>query len=198
MNIIDPPSIMVDVNTIGTITATVERIRALGRTIDTSAVQQGVYIADLKEKEAWATLKCDSWAAFCTEYLKMSSRTAHRRIRASQWHTVYGIALDALYFFDYTVLDQLYDVPTDINPVEIGDVYHEMVKYVGADAKALTHLWMDREQKRRAQEIVDRMLDGASVSDILTLFGIVEEKPVAEPAQVIFLRCPHCDKEFEA
>ena len=171
-----------------------EHVQRLERQIDTSAVQQGISLKQLREQGANLRHQL-TWNQYCGDILKVPYKTANRRIRASEWHTVLGIALAALEFFPYTNLDTLRDLPTDIPSAEIQEVFNELHHHVGDNAGDLTRMWVLREGRSRAQEIVDRMLDGASVQDIIELYN---ETIFSDKKNKYFMvQCPKCSHDFE-
>lgn len=169
-------------------------VQRLEKEIDTSAVQQGIYLKQLREQGA-NLLHQLTWNAYCGDILKVPYKTASRRIRASEWHTVLGVELAALEFFPYTNLDTLRDLPADIPTEEIQSVFDAYREHVGDDAGELTHKWVLRESRERAREIVERMLDGASMQDIIELYNCTVFSN--QHKNFVMVQCPRCNHDFE-
>ena len=155
----------------------ITQVIQLEKTIDESAVWQGKYIASLKDKDAHIQYG-QTWKQFCTDHLNVDYRTAHRRVRAYQWHSVYGIDMERLGYIPYSYLDQLYDIPQDV---------HAKDPTVDADQHAC----------ERAEEIIEALLSGNSVSDIYDMFAPHIPHREQRPGEVLYVRCPKCTNEFE-
>ena len=96
-----------------------EAVLAWGRDSSKCEIRQGIYLEDLQAR--YPLLEPDStWKEFVVGNLNMSYRTARRRIRAAEWHTVYGINIDLLENVDASRLEQYRDM------VQMENV-HEMV-----------------------------------------------------------------------
>jgi hypothetical protein len=89
----------------------------LEKTIDSSAIVQGAYIASLRDCDAHIQYG-QTWKQFCIDHLNVDYRTAHRRVRAYQWHSVLCIDQERLGDIPYTILDELYDIPDDVDEAE--------------------------------------------------------------------------------
>ena len=167
MDHIDPPAIVQQVQDIQQTRRIIDRIIALQDTIDHSAYDQGIYLSKLQSSGRWKDFGSVSWKQFVPEIIGISYETARRRIRASQWHTEFGIPLADLYNIDYMRMNDLLDVPQDAE---------------------------------QAREIVAKLADGASVSDILIHYGFAGEGGAQGgdiPPSVHIYACKHCGQDNE-
>jgi len=95
-----------------------EAVLAWGRDSSKCEIHQGVYLEDLQAR--YPMLEPDStWKEFVVGNCYMSYRTARRRIRAAEWHTVFGIDMDVLENIDAARLEQYRDLATFENAQQI-------------------------------------------------------------------------------
>lgn len=97
-----------------------ESVRLWGMDSARCEIYQGIYLQELQG--AYKELEPDStWKQFVVGNCDISYETARRRIRASEWHTVFGADIEELKGIDALKLSVLRDVATDENWREILD-----------------------------------------------------------------------------
>lgn len=98
-------------------------VLAYGRDSSRCEVYQGVYLEDLQAR--YHTIEPDAtWKEFVVGYCNMSYRTARRRIKAAEWHTILQIDLDKLSQVDVSRLEQYRDMANEENAQEM---YHDLL-----------------------------------------------------------------------
>ena len=95
-----------------------EAVLELGRDSSNCEILQGLQLEALQVE--YLLLEPDStWREYVAGNCNMSYRTARRRIRAAEWHSVFGIGIDVLRQIDATRLEQFRDLVNEENVNEL-------------------------------------------------------------------------------
>jgi len=149
-----------------------EAVLAWGRDSSKCEIHQGVYLEDLQAR--YPMLEPDStWKGFVVGNCNMSYRTARRRIRAAEWHTLFGIDIDVLLNVDASRLEQYRDLATFENAQQmVSDLLPAECGGAGLSDADMIAKWKGD-----------------------TVAPKEEKHPVAK---IVRVHCPSCDTDFDA
>jgi hypothetical protein len=146
-------------------------VLAWGNDASNCEVHQGIYLQDLQLK--YKLLEPEStWKEYVAGNCNMSYRTARRRIKAAEWHTVLNISLEVLRHIDPARLEAYRELVTDQN---VADVVQDLLP-------------------------PDKGGAGLSDPDMITNWGKEPAEPVEKHpvAKIVRVHCPTCDTDFDA
>ena len=151
---------------------TQEAVIAWGHDASNCEIHQGIYLESLQA--TYSLLEPDStWKEYVVGNCNMSYRTARRRIRAAEWHTLFGAEIETLLNVDASRLEQYRDLATD-------ETYREIL-----------------------MDLLPPECGGAGLSDadmIAKWKGdtVALQEPAHPIAKIVRVHCPTCDTDIEA